>query len=378
MIRPAKVEEVLAGIDAAEEYQPDQRLKLAEPDTQPTGRQLLVRMGDEINDPGTRYLWKQRFPIGGISILFSRPGAGKSTIAADLTARITQGKPWPDGSPCERGKVLYVKGEGTDASIRDRMSNAGANGSKYGLIGRAKDEDNGSPMIDLANDTGLLGHQIQELGDVRLVIVDTLDSVYPSMRQIDNPGIRRCLYPLQEMAEQYDVAVIALAHTNKGGYADPLDRLAGGRAIGGAARAVWYLGQQDRESDTYWMARVKVNDFKPAPPIAYEIVGCGDDRPGMIRWGAVDDAVDAWDLDQPPKNDRPTKSEQCAEWLLEKLQGGPLLLQELDAAAYQAGFRKKAYPKGKQLAGVESKPAKGSVPPKYWACLPGQEPPTPI
>lgn len=364
---------LLAIVAEADEYQPKNKTK---------ERRLVMRRGSTINDDGNRYLWRRRIARGGPTIIFSRPGAGKSTIAADLTGHVTNGKPWPDGAPCEQGHVIYIKGEGTDASIRDRMKNAGADPTRYHVVGRADVEDDSgeSPMIDLAgDDTNLLIHAMREIGDVKLIIVDTLDSLFPSMRMIDNGHIRKCLWPMQELAEQHDVALVILAHTNKGGYHDPLDRLSGGRAIGGAARAVWYLGQQDREEDAYYMAAVKVNDFKPEPTIEYRIVGSGPDTPGAIRWGEACKDVSAWDLDNPPKGEARSKTEACAEWMADRLGNGPELLNPFKLACEAAGFGDHCYKKARRELGIESTPAKGSTPAVYWACMPGQKAPaTPI
>jgi hypothetical protein len=361
--------DLLQIVAETEEYTPN--LKTSE-------RRLRMRMGNTIDDQGMRYLWRRRIALGGPTIIFSRPGAGKSTIAAALTSHVTNGTPWPDSAPCERGSVVYIKGEGTDASIRDRMKNAGADASRYAVISRAEvhHESNESPMIDLAgDDANLLAHEIQMNGDVKLVIVDTLDSLYASMRMIDNANIRKCLWPMQELAEQLDIALVILAHTNKGAYHDPLDRLSGGRAIGGAARAVWYLGQQDRETDLYHMASVKVNDFKPEPSIEYRIVGTGPDTPGAIRWGEVAEDVSAWDLDNPPKGEGRSKTEACVEWMQDRLANGPELINPFKLACQDAGFGDHCYKKARRELEIESKPAKGSVPAVYWACMPDQTPP---
>ena len=348
----------------------------------PKERRLIMRAGNTIDDAGIEYLWRRRIARGGPTIIFSRPGAGKSTIAADFTGNVTTGKPWPDGAPCEAGSVIYIKGEGTDASIRDRMKNAGADPEKYHIIGRAEvdDDSDESPMIDLGgDDANLLAHSIRMIGDVKLVIVDTLDSLYPSMRMIDNGHIRKCLWPLQEIAAEFNVALVILAHTNKGGYHDPLDRLSGGRAIGGAARAVWYLGKPDMDAEGFAMAPVKVNDFKPEPPIEYSIVGIGPDSPGAIRWGQVNSDIRAWDLDRPPKEAQTgTKSEQCAEWMQERLANGPEIAGEFNHACKLAGYGEDARTKARHSLSIKTKSAKGQCPPVHYVCLPGQEPPQPL
>jgi len=336
-------------------------------------RRLLMRRGDTIDDASTRYLWHRRITLGSINVIFSRPGRGKSTLGACFTGHVTTGRAWPDGSACPQGTVFYLKGEGTDASIRDRMKLAGADPKQYHLIGRADDDD--APMLDLTLDVPLIVDELNNYPDTKLLIVDTLDSMYPSMRMIDNANIRACLWPLQELAEKYGLAVVVFAHTNKGGYTDPLDRLSGGRAIGAAARSVWYLGKTDHEAKECYMAPVKINDFTPGKTLAYQIVGTGPDLPGVIRWG---DEVEqsAWDLDRPPKaSEGRQKAEECQEWLAGLLANGPITTTDLTREASTEGYGDYVIRKAKALLSIKSRAAKGRTPPVYYVCLPDQEPP---
>lgn len=338
-------------------------------------RRLTVRRGVEIDDEGNEYIWRRRLVRGAINVIFSRPGRGKSTLAADLAGHVTLGRTWPDGSPCPRGDVLYIKGEGTDASIRDRMHQAGADPERYVIVGHASDGQTKS-MIDLATDIDLVAQVLADMPETKLVIVDTLDSLYPSMRMIDNGHIRKCLWPLQELAEAWNLCVVVFAHTNKGGYADPLDRLSGGRAIGGAARSVWYLGKLGSDSDECYFASCKVNDFVPAPTLAYTIEGDSPDMPGVIRWGAVREDVTAWELDRPEQsNSGSNKSDKAAEWLEEYLRDGPKPVWMVNDDAKDAGFGRKAITRAKETLRCEAKKQKGSMAAKWYLCLPGQEPP---
>lgn len=354
-------------------------------DDQPKVRSFIVRNGNDIDDDGIKYLVRRRWVMGSINIIFSRPGRGKSTMAADLAGRVSTGRKWLDGSRGERGAVLYLKGEGSDASIRDRLRLADADFSRIGIVGRADTaDDDESPMIDLANDIAPLMRAVEQVGDdagepVRLIIVDTLDSMFPSMRMIDNANIRKCLWPLQELAEQTGICVIVLAHTNKGGYADPLDRLSGGRAIGAAARSIWYLGKTHPDADHCVMAEVKINDFLPAKSINFAIASASADTPGAIRWGDLCDTTAAV-LDQQPKQNKGGKSEECGEWLTEKLADGPVELDVVKREAGQLGFGDYVMRKVRQELGIKSVAAKGMKPTAYYYCGEGQSPPdlTPV
>jgi len=376
-VDPAKVQELHEAVATAPHYQPKQ--SNGEQQTQQPKRAIIMRSGQSIDEGSAGYLWGRRIPVGGLTVVFSRPGRGKSTLGADLTGRVTTGKAWPDDAPCGKGTVFYLHGEGTAASLRDRMKLAGADPSRYYLIGRAEGGEDDSPMIDLAEDVPLIEAELTD--DVRLLIVDTLDSMFPSMRMIDNANIRRCLWPLQDLAERRKLAVVVFAHTNKGGYADPLDRLSGGRAIGGAARAIWYLGKIDPHAEAHYMALVKANDFKPGPTLAYEIVGVHEDQPGAIRWGGEAD-VSAWDLDRPPKpSEAGSKAEDCADWLRDRLADGPVKIAEIKRDASTMDYGDHVMRKAREAIGVIAKAAKGSgPPPTFYYLMPDQEVPdlTPV
>jgi putative DNA primase/helicase len=333
-----------------------------------------MRLGNSIDDPGTGHLWQRRF-VNGLNILFSRPGWGKTTIATKVAGHVTQGRTWPDGSACEQGMVLYLKGEGSDASLRDRMQNAGAHPDHYIVVSRATGL--GEPMIDLANDTPSVVDALDRYPDIRLIVVDTLDSMFPSMKMIDNASIRRCLWPLQQLSEERGICTLILAHTNKGQYNDPLDRLSGGRAIGGAARSVWYLGKLDYDADEHYLAAVKANDFRPAHAIEYQIIARSEDRPGGIRWCGEREDVEAWDLDRfQQKTGTSGKAEECQLWLAELLRNqGPIETAEVAQKAHDQGYGRRVLTTAKSNLGIKSKAAKGTRPPDYYMCLPEQEAP---
>ena len=52
------------------------------------------------------WLWERRIPLGKLTILDGDPGLGKSALLTDAAARVSVGRPWPDGTPCEAGGVV--------------------------------------------------------------------------------------------------------------------------------------------------------------------------------------------------------------------------------------------------------------------------------
>ena len=63
------------------------------------------------------------------------PGLGKSTLAAALSAHVTNSRDWPDGSDCPQGDVSMVNAEDDPAdTIRSRLGAAGADVQRVHIL----------------------------------------------------------------------------------------------------------------------------------------------------------------------------------------------------------------------------------------------------
>src|SRR4051812_45980782 len=73
------------------------------------------------------WLWPGRLALGKLAMLDGDPGLGKSLVTLDLCARLTPGRPFPDGSPGTRPRnVLVLNGEdGAEDTIRPRLQALG-------------------------------------------------------------------------------------------------------------------------------------------------------------------------------------------------------------------------------------------------------------
>src|SRR5262249_29966634 len=74
------------------------------------------------------WLWQGRLPLGAVVLLVGDPDQGKTLVAFDLAARVTEGAVWPDGMPNTHGPrdVLVLSAEdAADYTIRPRIEAAG-------------------------------------------------------------------------------------------------------------------------------------------------------------------------------------------------------------------------------------------------------------
>src|SRR5437868_10099227 len=91
----------------------------------------LVPSFDPVGQLGARvvsWLWPGRMALGKLAILDGDPGLGKSLVALDLCARLSTGRPFPDGSlGSGPGTALILNGEDSaEDTIRPRLQSLGS------------------------------------------------------------------------------------------------------------------------------------------------------------------------------------------------------------------------------------------------------------
>ena len=103
-------------------------------------------------------MWPGYLAKGKLHVYDGDPGLGKSTATIDLAARVTTGKPWPDGQPgtVPAGVVLLSAEDGLGDTIRPRLDAAGADVTRVVAV-------TGIPMFD--RETGQTWERMPGLPD---------------------------------------------------------------------------------------------------------------------------------------------------------------------------------------------------------------------
>ena len=67
---------------------------------------------DTVQPEAVEWLWPSRIPLGKLTILQGDPGLGKSTMAIDIAARLTTGRPMPDDTDAGiQASVIFLSAE---------------------------------------------------------------------------------------------------------------------------------------------------------------------------------------------------------------------------------------------------------------------------
>lgn len=234
-------------------------------------RVVMIRCGADIKPQPIDWLWPSWLPAGKLTILAGSAGTGKTTLALGLSAVITTGGRWPDGSICNRtGNVLIWSSEDVaDDTLVPRLIASGADMARCHFIeGIAQ---NGETLpFDPSQDIPELHRAVRRIGGVSLLLIDPIVSAVAGDMHRAN-DVRRSLQTVVDFADSYGCAVVGITHFAKGGAGKaPQDRVIGSQAFGALARMVLVTAKEEGSSRRV-LARAKSNIAPDDGGVAYSL-----------------------------------------------------------------------------------------------------------
>ena len=85
------------------------------------------------------------------------------------------------------------------------------------LVDAFREQNGDERTFSLKTDIAALEKMIDGIGDVVLVVIDTVNSYLGKTDSHKNAEVRQVLDPLSKMAERKGVAVVSITHFSKGG-----------------------------------------------------------------------------------------------------------------------------------------------------------------
>lgn len=276
------------------------RVKLAPPESTESARsgaagtKVAMLRGCDLKPEAIQWVWPGWLAAGKLHILGGAPSTGKTTIGMAMTATVTTGGNWPDGTYSPSGNVVIWTGEDDPRdTLAPRLILAGADMSRVYFVGDVTD-GNGKRAFDPARDMKPLADKLAEIGNVRLLIVDPIVSAIAGDSH-KNAEVRRGLQPLVDLAGLMRCALVGITHFSKGtGGRDPIERITGSLAFGALARVVLVAARHQEEGEDGRTVRVllraKSNIGLDDGGFEYDLQqGELSDHPGVVssfvRWG---------------------------------------------------------------------------------------------
>jgi len=253
----------------------------------------------QILPDATTWLWPGWLPKGKITLFEGDPGLGKSFVTLDLCARLTTGRPMPDGSPspqsCTVGgaDVLPSPLGGEGPGVRGTTPPANVlviNGEDKAhdiIVPRLKALDADLDRVYVYSPKDLLNRFSlpSKLDLLKAIIAD----INPALVVIDpityfldacvcvssDHSIRQTLGPLDHLADSVQSAFILVRHLTKSIRQDAIYRGAGSVGFIAACRTAWLIARNPRP-------RLRARCESPIPPYIAPQVSPDSARHGSL------------------------------------------------------------------------------------------------
>ncbi len=331
-------------------------------------KRLRLTLSSEVVEKEITWLWCNKIPCGMLSLIAGLAGVGKSFWTVYMTAVITNGWDWPDGSPCERGSVLFFYGEeGIADTYKKRFQANGADQSKIVFLNGIEsiDENKGHSEIDVTLEmVAEIEQAVKETAEktglfVKMVVIDPISNYWGNTKEDSNTGVRSVLKPLQLLAEKTGVAFVLIQHVGKGEKTYAQQRVLGSTGIVAACRSVWGIFIDPVDKDKRIFAKLKVNCGFNHTAVSYKIVppdGKVEIVEASIEGLTGDDIESVRKAAQQVSQGRPPKAvAEVMAWLQNFLADGPKPSKVIMKEAKAKSFSKSTLDRAKENLSIKPK-----------------------
>jgi putative DNA primase/helicase len=326
-----------------------------------TGRLKATKLATVSPTP-VEWLWPGRMPQRKLVVIGGDPGLGKSQLTMDLVARITAGKPWPDGSgSAVQGNALVLNAEDDAAdTIRPRIDAMGGDPERVWVIDGVQDTSAEARHLSLQADLDQLREGIRE-HQAAIVVVDPLTAYLGGVDTLKDGAVRPVVTALNRLAMKERVTVIALIHLNKAQQMDALYRVSGSLAFISIPRVAYLIAQDPKDEERRVLAALKFNIGAAPSSLAYRVGAAG------VVWEVEPCSLGAHQLLGEDKSARkPTKRDEARAFLLECLKDGPQPYVRVQSAAREHHINDKTLERAREDLGVESRRVGGLAGAGEW------------
>ena len=339
--------------------------------------QVQMTCAADIKPKDVEWLWRDRIPLGMLTLFAGNPKVGKSYMTLEIAARVSRGEALPAGDiPNGPASVLLMSAEDDPAcTIVPRLIAAGADLKRIQFASSAIGRSGEEAPLALPADIDAIEQSAANLESCRLIVIDPISAYLVGVDDHKNAESRRALFRLTNLAKNLNAAVLLVTHLNKRSGVSSKQRVQGSIAWGATSRAnfLFVPDPEDPTGRTTLFLENGCNLVHSVPGLAYVI----EDQGGgpRVKWTEkvvsiqADEALQS-ENDNTSDNAGSSEHRDCDQWLREVLGQGPEPMKEVMECGVRAGFSVHMINRAKKRTGVKSKRegcGKGS---KVWWHLP--------
>jgi hypothetical protein len=288
------------------------------------------------------WLWFPYIPYGAASLIFGPGGSGKSHIAVEIAARLSQGDPLPGQSERSKPqKVLMLSAEDDfDKVLVPRLMKAGAN-----LNNIAFPED---PFVLNASGVAALKAYMASF-DASVVFIDPIvHYIGPKVDMNKANEVRGAIGAFHQIAKDKNLAIVIVGHSKKSDEGEDYNKAMGSADFNNAVRSAMYTTRIPDGSRV--LKHVKANYAKLGPSQIYDFEG-----PEGFEWkGEAEDDGDWAPPSSGPARRVGVKRPQIGQELLAMLRVGPMPSKDVEQYFSDKGINPRTFARAKVDVGVES------------------------
>lgn len=304
---------------------------------------LPYKSGREIIKEPVKWLFEDMIPIGEITVFAGEPGVSKSTLLMKIAALVSNGDNFKAGVfnfNTPQGNVVILSMEDAASSIVvPRFEASGGNLDNLRIIEGDNEKDpfgmEYEDIIRFDRDLGRLALTLEEIKDVKLIIVDPITSYIGDIDDNKNVEVRKMYSKLISIARKHQCAIILNTHLSKGSVGKggkAAHKVLGSIAYTAAARAVYFVNFDDDSKTKRKVVPSKNNYGNDKDGFAYfiEVVKDGNIKTTCIKLSdeKVKESVDDLFSDDDTKYEK-TELHRAKEFLLRILKNGSMLRDDI-------------------------------------------------
>ena len=299
------------------------------------------------------WLWENYLALRKITLLGGSPDVGKTLIATDVVARVTNiDMRWPTGEIAPTGTAVILSAEDTaEDTIRPRLEAAGALLDSVYIVKAAVESNGKKRTLNLHRDLDAVSGSLDTMARPKLLTIDPITAYLGDIDGNSTTAVRSALEPLAAFANTRCIAVLGITHPPKNAHGNAINNFTGSLAFVAAPRLA-FVAVKEQGTDRKLLLPVKNNIGRLAAGRGYRIdvkqVTGGIIAPFLMWDDEPVDITASEAMMDAAHGDKDGRLDDAVELLKAMLKDEPRFKQEIEKAAEANGISSRTLRRAKQ------------------------------